>query len=163
MGGGGEGGGSEGDGDGGEHGVELHTYFLSNPQPEPQHTAADSCENVHSWSPCAAHTAAASSCVAWAVTGTSSLLHTEPRVELQPDVVVEQHLDLLGAADDARARVAVLDHRQLERLPVGEHLVERLLERELLARGAGNLLEGCPQEGKRKEAALGRQSTSLEQ
>mmetsp|Transcript_14400 Transcript_14400/g.42369 ORF Transcript_14400/g.42369 Transcript_14400/m.42369 type:complete len:348 (-) Transcript_14400:43-1086(-) len=57
------------------------------------------------------------------------------------EVVVEQQLDLVDAADDVRPRIAVLHHGELERLPIHKHLVERLLERELLGGGGGNLVE----------------------
>ena len=56
-------------------------------------------------------------------------------------MVVEEGLHLLRRGDDARARVAVLFEHELERLPVGEHLVERLLERVLLGRLPGDLVE----------------------
>ena len=56
-------------------------------------------------------------------------------------MVVEQRLHLLGARHDERARVAVLLHRILERLPVLEHLIKRLLERELLGSIARDLVE----------------------
>eukprot|EP00962_Isochrysis_galbana_P010417 scaffold2872_cov112-Isochrysis_galbana.AAC.18 len=56
-------------------------------------------------------------------------------------MIVEQQLNLVDSADDVRARVAILHRDKLERLPIGQHLVERLLERVLLGGGARNLLE----------------------
>ena len=45
-----------------------------------------------------------------------------------------ERLDVVERAQDVRARVAVLHAVEGHRLPLGEHLVERLLERELLRR-----------------------------
>ena len=42
------------------------------------------------------------------------------------DVVVEEQLDVVDSADDVGAGVAVLLARELQRLPLGEHAVQRL-------------------------------------
>ena len=57
------------------------------------------------------------------------------------DVVVEQQLDVVDAADDVGAGVAVLLARELQRLPLGEHAIQRLLQRPLLRGDAGDILE----------------------
>eukprot|EP00965_Chrysotila_dentata_P095058 3142781-Pleurochrysis_carterae.AAC.2 len=49
------------------------------------------------------------------------------------DVVVEELLDRVGRLQDECQRVLVRDHAQLGALPLDEHLVERLLNAELLA------------------------------
>eukprot|EP00964_Phaeocystis_antarctica_P055483 scaffold32640_cov63-Phaeocystis_antarctica.AAC.1 len=48
------------------------------------------------------------------------------------DVVVEERLDLVEPAQDEGARIAVYHAVEVDRLPLAQHLVERLLERHLL-------------------------------
>eukprot|EP00967_Tisochrysis_lutea_P035996 scaffold43252_cov28-Tisochrysis_lutea.AAC.3 len=84
------------------------------------------------------------------------LVRREGELLCQHNVVIEQSVNLIRYLDDTRAGVAIRVYVKVERGPCAEHVVERLLDGELLHRAVAHLLDLVECLGFVEPHALGR-------